>query len=289
MSAWTRDPHSFAGSVEMRPFRSAALADNPLADPAEREVPVWLPPGVEPGRSSECYPVVFVLAGFTGRPHKYLETHPWQPGIVTRFDRAVASGAAPPAILVLPDAFTKLGGSQYVNSSAVGRYEDYVATELVAWVDEHYPTDPAKRAICGKSSGGFGAVRLAMRHPETFRAAASISGDMGFELSFAHEIPACLRGLVAFEGDPRRFPRELLREPEPRRRRARGAERAGDGCVLLPQPQEPARLRSTHGSRDRCTQTKPCGSAGSRSIRWSLAATTWPPCARSRCCTSNAA
>lgn len=214
MSRWTRDPHSFAGRVEMRPFASAALAGNPLGDPSEREVPVWLPPGAEPGAASgERLPVVFVLAGFTGRPQKYLETHPWHPGVVLRYDRAVAAGAAPPAILVLPDAFTKLGGSQYVNSPAVGSYEEYVARELVEWVDAHYPTDPGRRAVCGKSSGGFGALRLAMRHPDVFRAAGSISGDVGFELSFAHEIPTCLRGLVAHGGDPRAFLASFFEDP----------------------------------------------------------------------------
>jgi len=212
MNAFTRDPHSFEGRVEMRPFASDVLADNPLGDPTEREVPVWLPPGVEPD-SRERYPVVYVLAGFTGRPHKYLETHPWHAGVVARYDRLVAVGDAPPAILVLPDAFTKLGGSQYVDSPAVGRYEEYVVGEIVPWIDEHYPTDPGRRAICGKSSGGFGAFRLAMRHPRVFRAAASISGDMGFELSFAHEIPACLRGLVAHGGDPRAFLASFFEDP----------------------------------------------------------------------------
>jgi Putative esterase len=200
---YVRDPHSFAGRVEMRPFASEALRGNRAGDPHEREVPVYLPPGHDaPGAR---FPVLFVLVGFTGRPHGQLDTHPWRPGLVARYDRALAAGSVPAAILVLPDAFTSLGGSQYVNSAYLGRYEDYVARELVAFADLHYPTLPGRRGVVGKSSGGFGALHLAMRHPRTFPVCASISGDCCFEYGYAQEFLVALRALQRHGGDPARF------------------------------------------------------------------------------------
>lgn len=206
----TFDPVAFHGRVELRAFESRVLADNPLGDPHVRSVPVYLPPGAD----GEDLPVIFVLAGFTGRGHKYLETHPWHPGPIVGYDRAVAAGAAPPAILVLPDCFTRFGGSQYVDSSAVGAYRSHLVDELVPWVDATYRTRPKERGVVGKSSGGFGALWLGMQHPEVFGRVASISGDCGFDALFPPEFLACLRGLVAFNGSPAAFLEEFWRAPQ---------------------------------------------------------------------------
>ena len=207
----SRDSLAFAGRVETPPFESRALANNPLGDPALREVPVYLPPGHDaPGAR---FPVVFVLAGFTGRGQNYLETHPWKLGVVARYDRGVARGEYPPAILVMPDAFTRLGGSQYVNSTAIGRYADYVADELPAFIDERYPTLPGRRGVVGKSSGGFGALHLTLEFPKRFVAAASISGDCCFEYAYAHEFLAAARGLLPFDSDPARFLAAFAEDP----------------------------------------------------------------------------
>ena len=204
------DPLAYRGRVELCTVESAVLRGNALGDPFVRELPVYLPPGTDEGAP---LPLVVVLSGFTGRGQNALETHPWRRGFVLDFDRAVASGEAPPLILALPDCFTRLGGSQYVNSSAVGRYEDHVIEELVPLVSERYPVDRGRRAVIGKSSGGFGALHLAMRHPGLFRACASISGDCGFDALFPAEFLACLRGLVPHGGDPARFLEEFLADP----------------------------------------------------------------------------
>lgn len=187
----------------MRPFDSAVLAENQLGDPTEREVPVYLPPGWD--AAGAAFPVIFVLAGFTGRGHNYLGSHPWKGSVVRSFDRAVTAGECPPAILVLPDGFTKMGGGQYVNSSFMGRYEDYVVHELTAFVDEHYPTLTGRRGVIGKSSGGFGAMLLSMKHPSVFPAAASISGDCHFEFGYAAEFLDATRGLQLFDSNPQKF------------------------------------------------------------------------------------
>jgi enterochelin esterase family protein len=107
-----------------------------------------------------------------------------------------------PVIAVLPDAFTIFGGAQYVNSSALGRYEDYLVDELIPYVDATYRTLPARehRAIAGKSSGGYGAIVQALRHPELYSAFACHSGDMYFEFGYLPDMAKLHANLMRFGG-----------------------------------------------------------------------------------------
>ena len=111
--------------------------------------------------------------------------NPWQPGLGERLDRLVGSGAMGEAIVVAPDCFTRWGGAQYLDSPALGDYETHLVREVIPAIDARFRTVATReaRAIGGKSSGGFGALVLAMRHPELFAAVASHAGDMYFELS----------------------------------------------------------------------------------------------------------
>lgn len=178
------------GIVALERFTSRVLAGNAAGDPATRTVPVYLPPSyaVEPARR---YPVAFVLSGFTGRGRMLLNDQAWTPALNERMDALVAAGC-PEMILVMPDCFTRFGGSQYLNSSATGRYEDHLVQELVPWVDQWFRTlgGPAHRGVMGKSSGGYGALVLGMRHPEVFGAVASHSGDMAFDYCYRGDVPA---------------------------------------------------------------------------------------------------
>ncbi len=195
----------------MRPITSEALRGNGAGDPFVREVPVYVPPDLG---ASETLPTIFILAGLTGRGQSMLETHPWRKGVVKRYDEGIVRGELPRALLVMPDCFTVYGGSQYVNSSAVGLYEDHVIQELVPFIDEHYPTLAGRRALVGKSSGGFGALHLGMRYPELFPVVASVSGDCCFEYTFSGEFLHCLRGLTAHEGDPAKFLEAFKAKPK---------------------------------------------------------------------------
>jgi len=179
-------------TVEFPLIESRALADNPLHDPVVRALPVILPPGYS--RSERRYPVIVGLTGFTGRGAMLLNDDAWQPNLAQRLGRLYAEGM-PHAIFVLPDCFTRYGGSQYINSGATGRYEDYVIDELIPWVDAHYRTiaNPAGRAVFGKSSGGYGSMIYGLRHPDVFAAIACHSGDMAFDLCYAPDFPdTCL-------------------------------------------------------------------------------------------------
>lgn len=171
-------------SVEILEVDSPALKGNPLRDPHVRRVPVYLPPSYPEKR----YPVYYVLAGFTGTGESHLQGGPWSEALPARLDRLIAAGAMREAIVVMPDGFTRYGGSQYINSSATGRYEDAIVKDLVPRIDRRYPTN-GRRAVLGKSSGGFGALVLGMRHPDVFQAVACHSGDMGFEYCYLPDFP----------------------------------------------------------------------------------------------------
>lgn len=188
-----------AGTIEYVDFQSSVLQDNPLGDPYIRELPVYLPPSYST-KASTHYPVVWVLAPFTSWGDRYFNLKAWDPNIIQRYEALLSNGDVEPVIMAFPDCFTKYGGSQYVNSSAVGDYRDYVIKELVPFIDSNYRTFPDKRGVMGYSSGGYGALALAMAHPGTFQVAASHSGDMGFDRCYTGDIPGAVRGFAQYNG-----------------------------------------------------------------------------------------
>jgi enterochelin esterase family protein len=183
-------------SVVIETVESRALVGNPLKDPTTRRIAVWLPPSyaADPARR---YPVIYWLAGYAGTGEMLFSGNPWQPGLGERLDRLVAGGAMGEAIVVAPDCFTRWGGAQYLDSPASGAYETHVIEEVIPAIDQRLRTVAARdgRAIGGKSSGGFGALVLAMRHPALFAAVASHAGDMAFELSALPDLPVAARTL----------------------------------------------------------------------------------------------
>jgi enterochelin esterase-like enzyme len=184
------------GTVVVETVESRALGDNPLGDPAARRIPVWLPPSYACAPERR-YPVIYWLAGYASTGEMLFQGSPWQPGLGERLDRLVAGGRMGEAIVVAPDGFTRWGGGQYLDSQASGAYETHLAGEVIPEIDRRFRTraDREARAIGGKSSGGFGALVMAMRHPDLFSAVASHAGDMYFELSVIPELPRAARAL----------------------------------------------------------------------------------------------
>lgn len=180
------------GKIVLDSFHSKALEGNALGDSPDRSLPVYLPPGYDED-SETRYPVIYVLTGFMGRGQSLLNVQAFEPNIAERMDLLIRGGM-PPAILVMPDCFTSLGGSQYLNSSATGNYESYLVDEIVPYVDSAYRTipKPESRGVMGKSSGGYGAIVHGMTHPEVFAAVACHSGDMYFEMCYKPDFPKFL-------------------------------------------------------------------------------------------------
>ncbi len=186
------------GAIHRLIHDSDVLSGNPLGDPTRRQVPVYLPPDVDPAG----LPLIAVLAGYGGTGAGALDGTPWSPSFPERYEALLDAGDAVPAAFFFPDAFTRLGGSQYLNSSANGRYEDYLVDELFPFVEEHFGLagKPARRGLMGKSSGGFGSVHVAFARPGQFGAIASHSGDAYFEMGYKPDFPKLLSQLEAHGG-----------------------------------------------------------------------------------------
>ncbi|MEK7388910.1 MAG: alpha/beta hydrolase-fold protein [Elusimicrobiota bacterium] len=200
------------GRQQIETVSSIVLKDNPLGDLRRREIPVYLPPSYGSARGRR-YPVFYYLPGFSGTGRGAVNYNPWKENILERFDRLIVEGRAREAIIVVVDAFTAYGGSQYLNSSATGRYADFVVYELVGFMDDKLSTvrHPEGRAILGKSSGGFGALTLAMRHPEVFGHCVSHSGDMGFEAAYGQDMLKFVTALERYGGSCKRLIQDFLK------------------------------------------------------------------------------
>jgi hypothetical protein len=212
MTAWPRD---LAGRLDRHVFGSTALRDNPLDDPAERPLEVYLPPDydVEPDRR---YPSVYMIQGYTGSLPMWHNRSPFRRTFLENADALFAAGDAPPCILVWVDAWTAYGGSQFVDSPGTGRYHTYLCDEIVPWVDAQYRTLPAAahRGIAGKSSGGFGAMITPMLRPDLFGGLATHAGDTLYEASYLPEFAKVARALRdSYDGSYEKFWADFRRRP----------------------------------------------------------------------------
>jgi len=199
MLPWSAD---LAGRLDEHVIASELLRGNPLGDPSERPLWVYVPPGydAEPDRR---YPSVYVIQGYGGQVVMWRNRTPFRQPFTETADAVFAAGDAPPAIVVYVDAWTAYGGSQFVDSPGTGRYHSYLCDEVVPWVDRRYRTlpDPAHRAIMGKSSGGFGAMITPMLRPDLFGALATHAGDTLYEQCYVPDFGQATRALRAYDGD----------------------------------------------------------------------------------------
>ncbi|HEX5193302.1 MAG TPA: alpha/beta hydrolase-fold protein [Solirubrobacteraceae bacterium] len=239
---WTRP---LAGSLDRLVVRSELLSDNPLGDPDTRPLYVYRAPGVaaDGGLGGDGVPSVYWLQGFMGQVDMLTARSGMEPTFVERLDEMFAAGDCPPAIVVMVDAWTSRGGSQYLNSSSTGRYQDYLCDEIVPFVDDRYPTLAASehRGLAGKSSGGYGAMVVPMMRPELFGALASHAGDALFECSLLPEFPRVARAMRdQFDGSWAAFRERLAQAPAFEFSRFGAAfEIYGYACCYTPDPARP--------------------------------------------------
>ena len=198
------------GEVVIETFDSKVLRGNSLGDPTKREVAIYLPPKYDRTRR---YPAAYAIVGYTGTGKSLLSVDPMGEDLKSKLDRLIRTGKMGPMIVPMVDCFTKVGGNQYINSTATGRYDDYLRKEIVPFVESRYPV--SRRGIWGKSSGGYGSIVQGMLHPDTWSALADHSGDALFEYCYLMDFP---RALAAFRehGGPAGWLRWFWRQPNRR-------------------------------------------------------------------------
>ena len=191
---WSR---RLAGALDQLVVESELLAGNPLGDPTRRPLYVYRSPGVTIGADAGPVPAIYLIQGYSGQLDSWLARTSFEPTVIERIDAMFEVGDCPDAVIVLVDAWTSLGGSQFINSSAIGPYMDYLCDEVVPFIDQRYATLPVAehRGLAGKSSGGYGAMVVSMLRPDVFGAFASHAGDALFECCYLPEFPGVARAL----------------------------------------------------------------------------------------------
>jgi S-formylglutathione hydrolase FrmB len=205
MEPWSRE---LAGRIDELWIESEALKGNALGDPHARPVLVYVPPGydADPDRR---FPCLYVIQGLTGQVDMWRNRSAFRPTPLELTDRLFASdGDPPPCLVVYVDAFTSIGGSQFLDSPGTGRYHTYLCDEVVPFVDGLYRTlaAAAHRGIAGKSSGGYGAMVTPMLRPDVFGGLATHAGDALFETCYLPEFREAARALRdSYDGSFERF------------------------------------------------------------------------------------
>ncbi|MFQ5682613.1 MAG: alpha/beta hydrolase [Candidatus Binatia bacterium] len=194
-------PKWLTGTVVTLEYISRVLADNPLGDPHVRTLDVWLPPQYDEGATGgrgRRFPVLFDLVGYTGSGKSHTNWRSFDENVPERAGRLFHERKMGPCIVVFPDCFTALGGNQYVNSSAIGWYADYLTRELIPFVDGQFRTLASRehRGCFGKSSGGYGAMVHGMKYARYWGAVADHSGDTYFDFIYRGDWPNTLNEIA---------------------------------------------------------------------------------------------
>ncbi|MBU1189699.1 MAG: enterochelin esterase [Gammaproteobacteria bacterium] len=220
-----------------------ALRNNVLGQ-SERVVhDVYLPPGYHQDEQ-RSYPLFVALAAYTNAGPGQVAWRNHGETLPQRLDRLLAQGDMGPVICVFPNAWNALGGNQYVNSSTVGPWADIIVDGLLPQLDQTLRTlGPSQRAVFGKSSGGFGALHLAMSRPGSFAACAAHAADMGFDVVFLPDLPQTCQVLERYDYDLPRFVRQFWRRKKADYREFHALMTLCLAASYDPQPQQPLGLR----------------------------------------------
>ncbi|MGH9862605.1 MAG: alpha/beta hydrolase [Candidatus Acidiferrales bacterium] len=198
------------GRIVQEKLRGASLGNIVTGDSPERTITVYLPPSYDTAPQKR-YPVVYILPGIQDNEEQWIR--PWRQGdewgtIQDVMDRSIAENRTGEMILVVSEQRTQMGGSFYTNSAASGNWEDFTVKDLVGYIDGRYRTlaRAESRGIMGHSMGGYGAIKLAMKHPDVFSVAYGMNpavlgwaGDLGPENpGFAGALRATPENLRSF-------------------------------------------------------------------------------------------
>ncbi len=192
------------------------LQGNPWNDPVRRPLSIYLPPGYD--ESGPALPALWDLAAYTNSGPGHLNWRNQGETLAQRLDRLISEGKLGPCMVIIPDCYTSLGGNQYINSSAVGAYADYLVDELVPFISERYNVIGTRegRGAFGKSSGAYGALVHAMYYPETWGAIACHAPDIQFDVVYRPDFPKICANLATYDDDIETFLHRFWAHRHPR-------------------------------------------------------------------------
>jgi S-formylglutathione hydrolase len=163
------------GTVAVISVHGAFLEGNLEGDSPDRQVSVYLPPSYQRD-GARRYPVVYLLHGYTDTDDRWFGRVQHFIDVPAVADRVFAAGVRE-MIIVMPNAYTRYQGSMYSSSLTTGDWENFIVRELVAYIDSHYRTIPNRtsRGLAGHSMGGYGTLRIGMKHPDVFSSMYALS------------------------------------------------------------------------------------------------------------------
>ncbi|MEO5902413.1 MAG: alpha/beta hydrolase-fold protein [Gemmatimonadaceae bacterium] len=164
------------GVIHFDTVAAPSLKGNLLGDSDRRAVSIYVPPGYAKNPRKR-YPVVYLLHGFAADHRAFIGGVYTGMNMRVSMDSLILAGLIKPMIVVTPNARNAFDGSFYVNSLTTGNWENFVVKDLTSYLDAHYRTigNRSGRGLAGHSMGGFGALRVGMRHAETFSAVYALS------------------------------------------------------------------------------------------------------------------
>src|SRR2546428_9606737 len=151
------------GEVVIERFDSEVLKGNPFKDPTRRDVAIYLPPKYDPRKR---YPAAYGIVGYTGTGKSLFGVDPLGEDLKMKLDRLIGTGKMGPMIVPMVDCFTRVGGNQYINSTATGPYDDYLHREIIPFVQRRYKHPRLRRR--GKASSGYRVIVQVMVLPNAF-------------------------------------------------------------------------------------------------------------------------
>ena len=204
-TAATTAPTQAIGSLNQIEIPAPSLSNNLVGEPTKRTISVYLPPSYS--SSEQRYPVIYYLPG-------YGDSNVIGFRLPGDMDSLIASGQVEEMIIVVASGDSKLGGSFYVNSPVTGNWEDHIVQDVVGYVDDNFRSLPQaeSRGITGHSMGGFGALNIAMHHPDVFGAVYSMSPGLfdenGLAESFMFAQERLIQDFVDYEAELASLPLE---------------------------------------------------------------------------------
>ena len=165
------------GQIVRETIDAPSLRENSFGDTSKRQITVYLPPSYDVEKNRN-YPVVYLLHGYTGNNNLWTGGGYIAGNIQNSMASWVESEKLKEIILVMPNSHNKLNGSWYSNSSATGRWGDYISKDVVNYIDSNYRTlpQPQSRGVIGHSMGGYGGMKIGMLYPEVFSCMGSLAG-----------------------------------------------------------------------------------------------------------------
>jgi predicted transcriptional regulator YdeE/enterochelin esterase-like enzyme len=166
-------------TVDKITMHSASLEGNVIPINTERELIVVLPPSYH-SEQNKTYPVVYLLHGLGAKAEGWFSAVEGEPNIEVALQRLYKEQQISEMIVVVPNSYNEFAlGGWYSNSTSGGNWEDYIIKDVIPYIDERYRTNTEKRGLAGGSMGGYGAFRLAMKHPKMFEAIYALSAALG--------------------------------------------------------------------------------------------------------------